>query len=218
MHNKNGITEVELRGMKRMLEFKTESARLGREECRFKCALVGIAFIVIGIIMLAAQVACADQPRPQLRTAIAQQESSGNINAEGDKNLRLHAYGIYQIRQWVCDDVNDVCGTTYRAEDCKGNLALSDEIMSQWYDRWATKQHVGHKPIDADFATMWNGGPKGCFTNGVIDCKGTLAGCKFKNKAKALHLQRKVAAEQKRAWAYWTTKIRPKLDREIAAK
>ena len=79
-------------------------------------------------------------------------ESNGDDFAEGDKDLKDHAYGALQIRQGVCDDVNRKFGTNYISKDCLGNRAVSLDI---WHKFW----QVYPKIVDPeDKARSWNGG------------------------------------------------------------
>lgn len=95
---------------------------------------------------------------PKLISAIIMVESSdeqhpnGNDNAEGDMGLANHAYGCMQIRQGVCDDVNNHFGTHYTSEQCLGNRNLSIQLFCQYY--------IVHNTLitDEDRAKGWNGG------------------------------------------------------------
>ena len=100
-------------------------------------------------------------PSEELIKALIQVESSGNLKAIGDKHLREKAYGPLQVRQPVCDDLNRIYGTNYKAEHCLGNLPLSVTIFKKYVTHWGTKKRLGREPRDADFARIWNGGPNG---------------------------------------------------------
>lgn len=91
-------------------------------------------------------------PVDALLNAIIQVESGGDDNAEGDKTLENHAYGCIQIRQGVCDQVNAKFGTTYKAQDCLGNRAVSVDI---WNKYWSVFPLM---ITDQDKAFSWNGG------------------------------------------------------------
>lgn len=88
-----------------------------------------------------------------LLDVIIKVESNGNDFVEGDLTLTNHAYGCLQIRQGVCDDINQKFGTTYKARDCLGNRALSIEI---WNKYWLV---YPEKITDEDKSKTWNGGP-----------------------------------------------------------
>ena len=88
-------------------------------------------------------------------------ESRGNDWAIGDHKLAHKAYGPLQIRQLVCDDVNQAYGTKYRAKQCLGNRALSIEIARKYWLLYATREQLGREPTSIDRAGIWNGGPKG---------------------------------------------------------
>jgi hypothetical protein len=109
----------------------------------------------------AAQIQGVEVPSRNLIAALVRVESSGNQMAVGDKNLRHHAYGPLQVRQPVCDDVNRRFKTSYRAENCLGNLNLSVEIFGRYMQMYATKKMLGHVPTNEDHARIWNGGPTG---------------------------------------------------------
>ncbi len=97
----------------------------------------------------------------KLVAALIEIESNGRDNLVGDKHLNDHAYGPLQIRRPCVEDVNRRGGTTYRAEDCLDNRALSIEICKKYLDQYATKKRLGHEPTLEDMARIWNGGPNG---------------------------------------------------------
>jgi hypothetical protein len=100
-------------------------------------------------------------PSDRLIQALIRVESSGNTRAIGDKERDHKAYGPLQVRQLVCDDINNRYHTNYRAEDCLGNVALSITIFKKYVIMWAKESRLGHIPTDADYARIWNGGPEG---------------------------------------------------------
>src|SRR3989344_2163997 len=67
-----------------------------------------------------------------LLQAIAMVESGEDDWAFGDGHLRQKSYGVYQIRQPMCDDYNQAHGTKHRAEEMLGNRELSGKIC-RWY-------------------------------------------------------------------------------------
>ncbi len=92
-------------------------------------------------------------PKMTLEQALILQESGGNDNAVGDKNLTNHAYGCLQIRKPCMDDVNKRLGTTHRAEECLGNRDLSLLVFRTYtsiYEPTGT---------DEEKARLWNAGP-----------------------------------------------------------
>jgi len=93
------------------------------------------------------------KPKLTLEEAIIQVESSGNINAIGDKGLKHPAYGPMQIRQPVCIDVNKKFGTNYKSTDCLGNLALSLDIWNKYQSIYNPQGSNEEK------SRTWNGGP-----------------------------------------------------------
>lgn len=88
-----------------------------------------------------------------------QVESQGDVNAHGDKHLSDQAYGPMQIRQPVCDDVNKVYGTNFRAEDFLGYTAKSLAVFWLYMSIYATTAKLGRAPTNEDRARIWNGGP-----------------------------------------------------------
>ena len=92
-------------------------------------------------------------PKITLEQAIILQESGGDDNAIGDKNLAHHAYGCMQIRQPAVDDVNKKLGTNYKAQDCLGNRALSIKIFDTYVSIYAPYG------TDEERSRLWNAGP-----------------------------------------------------------
>lgn len=93
--------------------------------------------------------------------ALIQVESGGNDNAIGDHHLSQKAYGCLQIRQPCVDDVNELKGTNYKAQDCLGNRNISLFIFENYMSLYATEKNIGRKVTDEDKARIWNGGPSG---------------------------------------------------------
>lgn len=91
--------------------------------------------------------------------AIREVESNGNDEAVGDTHLALHAYGPLQIRQPVCDDVNQRYGTSFHAEDMLGHLSVSLAVFWLYMSIYATSANLGRNVTDEDRARIWNGGP-----------------------------------------------------------
>jgi peptidoglycan hydrolase-like protein with peptidoglycan-binding domain len=92
-------------------------------------------------------------PNRTLEDVIIQVESGGNDNAIGDKGLKNPAYGAMQIRQPVCDDVNKKFGTSWHAQDCLGNRAVSVSIFQKYISIYQPNGTNEQK------ARLWNGGP-----------------------------------------------------------
>jgi len=64
-----------------------------------------------------------------------------------------------QIRQPVCDDVNRVYGTKFRAADLLGYTSKSLAIFWLYMSIYATTGMLGRQPTNEDRARIWNGGP-----------------------------------------------------------
>lgn len=88
---------------------------------------------------------------------IIQVESGGEVNAIGDENIPLHAYGCMQIRQPVCDDVNKRFGTTYVASSMIGIGSVAESI--DCFNKYM--QIYCPNGTEEDMARTWNGGPNG---------------------------------------------------------
>lgn len=121
----------------------------------------GLVVVVCLVTGQATELLCASEVSPCLVRAIELAESGGNAHAIGDRHLKKMAYGPLQIRQPVCDDVNRRYGTRYRAEDMRGNRALSEKVFRLYLGLHATKKNLGRAPTNEDRARIWNGGPKG---------------------------------------------------------
>lgn len=117
--------------------------------------------LVTVFFSFSASFARAEEVSGQLIAALIQHESRGDDHAVGDKNLRHRAYGCLQIRQPAVDDYNRRHGTSFKAEDCLGNRALSVAICRWYIGNYATERRLGRKPTDEDVARIWNGGPHG---------------------------------------------------------
>lgn len=92
-------------------------------------------------------------PKMTLEQALILQESGGNDQAIGDRNLVKKAYGCLQIRQPCVDDVNRKLGTNYHAEDCLGNRTLSLKIFETYISIYEPNSSNEEK------SRCWNGGP-----------------------------------------------------------
>lgn len=127
-----------------------------------------IRFVIALVVGLFASSVLADEPNDQLIAALIQHESRGDDRAVGDKNFRHKAYGCLQIRQPAVDDYNHRHGTSYKAEACLGNRALSIAICRWYIGNYATESRLGRKPTDQDKARIWNGGPNGWKTSSTL--------------------------------------------------
>lgn len=104
-----------------------------------------------------------------LAEAVMLTESRGNLYAVGDKHLRHWAYGPFQVRQPVVDDLNRLCGTelrrklgrTLQPKDFLGRVELSVWAFEYYTRYYATRERLGRAPTDEDRARIWNGGPNG---------------------------------------------------------
>ena len=119
------------------------------------------------IFFLSVAMMAEAETKPLLQAIIAV-ESHGDDRALGDTNMRNKAHGCLQVRQHCVDDVNETFGTSFRAEQCLGNRALSIWIFERYMERYATAERLGHEPTDEDRARIWNGGPNGWRRNGTL--------------------------------------------------
>lgn len=94
-----------------------------------------------------------------LYTAIGEVESHNSDQAVGDGGK---AVGRYQIHMTVIEDVNELCGTNYTAEDRK-DPEKAREIMEKYIGIWAKHYEKTQKKTATDEikARIWNGGPYG---------------------------------------------------------
>lgn len=106
--------------------------------------------------------------RPELIAAIIAVESDGKDDAIGDTGLEHKAYGPLQIRQPYVQDVNELFGTSYNAQDCLNNRELSIEIMQRYMQRYATVKRLKRIATDEDIARIHNGGPSGLWRASTI--------------------------------------------------
>jgi hypothetical protein len=97
----------------------------------------------------------------KLIDALIEVESDGYDGAIGDRNLANKAYGPLQIRKPYVTDVNARYGTSFKAEDCLNNRALSIAIFALYMSIYAKSSRLGHPPTAEDIARMHNGGPNG---------------------------------------------------------
>lgn len=92
-------------------------------------------------------------PKITLEQALIIQESGGNDNAIGDKNLVNKAYGCLQVRQPCMDDVNKKLGTSHLAQECLGNRDLSLLTFRTYISIYEPNG------TDEEKSRCWNGGP-----------------------------------------------------------
>ncbi len=121
------------------------------------------AFGIIAIILLAilASIVHTRGQSAELLASLARVESADNDYAIGDRHLKHPAYGALQIREPVVLDYNRAHKTAYHASDCLGNRELSEKLCRWYTSHYATKELLGHVPMDEDRARIWNGGPAG---------------------------------------------------------
>jgi len=82
--------------------------------------------------------------------AIAKVETNNDSTAIGDKKLKQHSYGKYQIRQSRLDDFNKKTGKHYAIKDMFDNKK-AEEVFYFYYT--TSDMEV--------IARSWNGGPSG---------------------------------------------------------
>ena len=95
--------------------------------------------------------------------ALSKLESNNNPKAIGDKHLKNHAYGLYQMRQPAVDDVNRCFKTTYKAEDMLNPVIARDaaqKYLTLLSNYWIKRNK--NKPLTPNIlARLWNGGYTG---------------------------------------------------------
>lgn len=119
------------------------------------------ARMLVAVFAMLAVFAGVEAKADTLVSALISVESGGDDNAVGDKALADKAYGCLQVRQPCVDDVNRKLGTSYHAEQCLGNRALSVRIFQAYIAMYATERRLGRAVTDQDRARIWNGGPSG---------------------------------------------------------
>ena len=83
-------------------------------------------------------------------------ESGGNDHAWGDNG---RAWGCLQITAAVMEDVQRI-----NPQDRYYNAFVRDDaiwICRTYLNHYVTRGRIGHEPTLADYARVWNGGPKG---------------------------------------------------------
>jgi len=86
-------------------------------------------------------------------------ESGNNPDAVGDAHLRHPAYGIYQIRQPMIDDVAELTGNKLHTGDVVHNNGVAMWVIYEYINHWA-KRH-GQAINMETAARIHNGGPRG---------------------------------------------------------
>jgi len=90
---------------------------------------------------------------------LSQIESGNNPDAVGDAHLRHPAYGIYQIRQHMLDDVFAVTGLQMDAAELARRPYAAQEAIKIYIKYWALKRNC---PLTYETAArIHNGGPRG---------------------------------------------------------
>jgi hypothetical protein len=125
-----------------------------------------MAFCFCAVIVSAVEI-LADVPDDRYFYALGMKESGNNPAPPVGDNGRAH--GIYQIHPEYVADVNRHFGKHYRAEDCDSDPDLSREIVSLYFEIYATEKHLGHKPTAHDYSELHHAGPYGPFKDGAID-------------------------------------------------
>ena len=97
----------------------------------------------------------------RLLDAIAMVESNNNPCKVG----KLGEVGVFQIRQYVVDDVNRKYKTSYTIEDAK--TSKGREICKKYLQYWGNWYEVktGRSANNQILAKIWNGGPKAPMKN-----------------------------------------------------
>lgn len=110
-------------------------------------------------ILAAIVFAAVSVPACDLVDAIGWVESRNNDQSVGDDGK---AAGRYQIHMAVIQDVNERCGTSYKAED-RNDPEKAREIMEKYIGIWAKhyEKTQGKPATDEIKARIWNGGPSG---------------------------------------------------------
>ena len=141
----------------------------------------------------------------RLLLATEKVESDGDLWAIGNKvdkkgrprPLSQWTYGPLQIKQILCDDLNQLYGARHEAKKLLGDRATSVAIRNLYLSHYATKKRLGHEPTAEDMARIWYAGPRGCFDGGAINRYGDLLKEKKKGDRADLAYRQ---AEAKRYW------------------
>lgn len=95
-----------------------------------------------------------------LLLAIATVESG---NDPTKVNHAEDAYGLFQVRQPVLDDVNadnQLRSLGFTLKDCL-EPRLAQMVFRLYISYWASPSRLGRIATDEDIARIWNGGPSG---------------------------------------------------------
>lgn len=105
------------------------------------------------------RLACAETHSLINLSAISQVESSGRADAIGDKHLKHHAYGLYQIRKPLLSDFNHATKTNYTEKD------MLDPSKASKVAYWAFNKyypsilrHSKKEVTEIALLTCWNMG------------------------------------------------------------
>lgn len=91
--------------------------------------------------------------------AIMAQESSGKVDAVGDKGAAIGPFQIHEVywKDAVAYDSSLTANKeTYQSCKGPGSIEYSKRVMQAYMNRYA-----GSSPTDEDIARIHNGGPKG---------------------------------------------------------
>ena len=127
------------------------------------------------IIEEASEVSVASLPSnlEKLLDAIQQVENPSKSNELiGDQHLSDKAYGIYQIRQPLLDDINRIVGKEVIKELWGKEYLVIEDVKDSVKARWCAKMYLihygrvyqrqtGNMPCLATYARIYNGGPYG---------------------------------------------------------
>jgi len=122
--------------------------------------MIRVLFVVF-VVFSSAFVYADEDSISRLAKAVVVVESRGDDMVIGDRHLKRKAYGAFQIRKGVVDDVNQIWKTSYTPRDCLEKRQLSEKMFRAYLKKYATERLIGRKPTDEDMARIWNGGPQG---------------------------------------------------------
>ena len=105
---------------------------------------------------------------------------SKNRNLIGDRHLTNMAYGIYQIRQPLLDDINNTIVGADKLQKLWGSSCLTtNDMRKDGLARWCARSYLihygrayqrqtGYLPSSATYIRIYNGGPDGWKKNSTI--------------------------------------------------
>lgn len=118
-----------------------------------------LSFLAFCLLLLCPTLSYAENPSLINLSAISQVESSGRADAIGDKHLKNHAYGLYQIRKPLLSDFNHANKTHYTEKDML-LPAKASKVASWAFNSYYPRilKAKGHKPSRIALLTCWNMG------------------------------------------------------------